>query len=170
MDIDDSQRVAMRPQPPGASWISGPETHVFEDHSGRRARGLGVAAVALAALCAFWLAGLAAGMAGSPGFRAGRLAVGDLRAATPARAQAEARELASASATGHVREVDAAANDLTRSACPRAGIGARAGSATRSGRYLTNYAAKARNYRAIGRLRCLTKRPIGLHHGITRLT
>ena len=41
---------------------------MFVDSSGRRARGVRAAGVAVASLCAFWLLGLTVGMAGFSGF------------------------------------------------------------------------------------------------------
>jgi hypothetical protein len=174
MDIDDNQRVAVRPRPPVASWLSGPDTPVFVDHSGRRARGLRAAGVVLAGVCGFWLAGLVVGMAGFSGFRAGRLATGAVRAAARTGAQAEARELASAARALHVREIDAvnqtarvrevdAVNDAARSVCPSSGAGGRAGARARRNGHLTNYKAK-------GRPGCPTKLPVAPRRGSPRLT
>jgi hypothetical protein len=172
MDIDDKQRVAVHPRLPAAPWLSGPDTPVFVDHSGRRARGLRAAGVVLAAVCAFWLAGLVVGMAGFSGFRAGRLATHALRAPTRAGAQPEARELAGAARAGHVSEIDAvnqtahvrkvdAVNDTARSVCSSAGAGGRAGAPARRSGHLTN---------AKGRPGCRAKLPVALHRGSPRLT
>jgi len=174
MDIDDNQRVALRPRPPVASWLSGPDTPVFVDHSGRRARSLRAAGVVLAGVCGFWLAGLVVGMAGFSGFRAGRLALGAVGAAARTGAQAEARELASASGAGHVQEIDDvnqtaqareldAVNEAARSVCPSSGAGGRAGAPARRSRHLTNYKAKRRPG-------CPTKLPVAPHRGSPRLT
>jgi hypothetical protein len=59
---------AARPEPPAAWWTSGRDAQVFVANSGRRAHGVRVAGVAAAGVCAFWLAGLAVGMAGFSGF------------------------------------------------------------------------------------------------------
>jgi hypothetical protein len=59
---------AARPEPPAAWLTSGQDAQVFVDHSGRRARGVRVAGLAAAGVCAFWLAGLTVGMAGFSGF------------------------------------------------------------------------------------------------------
>lgn len=174
MDIGDNRRVAVHPRPPVASWLSGLDSPVFVDHSGRRARGLRAAGGVLAAVCAFWLAGLVVGMAGFSGFRAGRLATRAVRAPTGAAAQAEARELAGAAGAGDVSEIDAvsgtaharkvdAVNDAARSVCPRAGAGGRAGAPARRSGHLTNYKAK-------GRPGCRAKVPVALHRGSPRLT
>jgi hypothetical protein len=61
---------AARPEPPAAWWTSGQDAQVFVANSGRRAHGVRVAGVAAAGVCAFWLAGLAVGMAGFSGFPA----------------------------------------------------------------------------------------------------
>jgi hypothetical protein len=66
----EGPRQAKRPESPAAWWTSGRDTQVFVDHTGRRARGVRVAGIAAAALCAFWLVGLTVGMAGFSGFRA----------------------------------------------------------------------------------------------------
>lgn len=59
---------AVRPEPPAAWWTSGQDAQVFVANNGRRAHGVRVAGVAAAGVCAFWLAGLAVGMAGFSGF------------------------------------------------------------------------------------------------------
>ena len=59
---------AARPEPPAAWWTSGQDAPVFVAKNGRRAHGVRVAGVAAAGVCAFWLAGLAVGMAGFSGF------------------------------------------------------------------------------------------------------
>jgi hypothetical protein len=64
----EEARQAKRPESPAAWWTSGRDAQVFVDDSGRRARRMRVAGVAAAALCAFWLVGLAVGMAGFSGF------------------------------------------------------------------------------------------------------
>jgi hypothetical protein len=64
----EETRQAQRPESPAAWWTSGRDAQVFVDDSGRRARRMRVAGVAVAALCAFWLVGLTVGMAGFSGF------------------------------------------------------------------------------------------------------
>jgi hypothetical protein len=64
----EEARQAQRPESPAAWWTSGRDAQVFVDDSGRRARGMRVAGVAAAVLCALWLVGLAVGMAGFSGF------------------------------------------------------------------------------------------------------
>src|SRR5580704_2840192 len=59
---------AARPEPPAAWSTSGQDAQVFVDASGRRARGVRAAGVAVASVCAFWLVGLTVGMAGFSGF------------------------------------------------------------------------------------------------------
>src|SRR5271166_1390642 len=59
---------ATRQESPAAWLTSGRDAQVFVDHSGRRARGVRLAGVAAAGVCAFWLAGLTVGMAGFSGF------------------------------------------------------------------------------------------------------
>ncbi len=59
---------APRQEPPAAWLTSGQDAQVFVAQSGRRARGVRLAGVAAAGVCAFWLAGLAVGMAGFSGF------------------------------------------------------------------------------------------------------
>ena len=59
---------AARPEPPAAWRTSGQDAQVFVASNGRRAHGVRVAGVAAAGVCAFWLAGLAVGMAGFSGF------------------------------------------------------------------------------------------------------
>ncbi len=59
---------AARPEPP-AEWLtSGQDAQVFVASNARRAHGVRVAGVAAAGVCAFWLVGLAFGMAGFSGF------------------------------------------------------------------------------------------------------
>jgi hypothetical protein len=70
VDERNDQPVYARPEAPAAWRTGGHDTQVFVDDSGRRALGVRMAGFALAALCAFWLAGLAVGMAGFSGFPA----------------------------------------------------------------------------------------------------
>jgi hypothetical protein len=65
----ERESQAERPEPPVAWLTSGRDAQVFVDDSGRRALGMRAAGVAVAAMCAFWLAGLTVGMAGFSGFQ-----------------------------------------------------------------------------------------------------
>ena len=127
------QRVAARPDAPAAWRTSGRDTQVFVDDSGRRALGVRLAGFALAAVWAFWLAGLAVGMTGFSDFPATglpRLAITHSAPARLARAEAVADRSAAdtrdAAAALRADRLDAvgtrqAASARTTAPCPPSG-------------------------------------------------
>jgi len=148
-----------------------PETPVFVDESGRRARAVRGAAITVCALCALWLGGLVVGVSGfarfPSGFPAGpQLIAGVPVARTPGPRSAirlvARRELASLR-VGPTSRTAAAVDAVSRSVClvgrPAAGPRVTAGRQ-----------ASDRSRGTAGRGSCVTEfPPTGLHHPRSRL-